>query len=486
MAKRNYDIRYTTTPCRWALDTSEVCPHTREEHKGVPKICDTILDAIGHTPIVRINTLTKQEGVECELLVKCEYLNPGGSVKDRVGARIISDLERSGRLRPGMTIVEPTSGNTGIGLAMSATVKGYPLVICLPEKMSQEKSDTLSAMGAKIIRTPTEAGFNSENSYVGVAERLEKENPEVIMAGQYFNPSNPLAHYDHTAEEIFDQCEGKLDYIVVGSGTGGQITGLSRKLKEKIPGLVVVGVDPKGSIINDPVNAVDGSYKAEGMGSSIVPRSCNTGLVDQWYIIDDQESFDYARKLIRYEGLLVGGSSGTVICAALKLAKTLPPGKRVLTVLPDSVRNYMSKFLNDRWMIQNGFLKETETEPVQGKTIKDLNIPPCITLNNGITVREVIQVMVSNNITEIPIVSNGKILGVASSNVINKKIVAGNARNDDLIDTVLVKNLKYLHLDTSLAFLSVWLEDWKYAVVQDDEFIGVIYPIHLSNFLANI
>ena len=486
MAQRNYDRRHSSTPCRWSLNTAEISPHTFEAHKPTPKICDSILDAIGNTPIVRINNMTKQEGITCELLVKCEYLNPGGSVKDRVGARIVTDLEKSGRLRPGMTLVEPTSGNTGIGLAMSSIIKGYELIICMPEKMSQEKNDILVAMGAKIIRTPTEAGFSDADSYVGVAEKIERDNPDThVMAGQYFNPSNPLAHYDHTAEEIVEQLDGKLDYVVIGSGTGGQITGLSRKLKEKIPGLVVVGVDPKGSIIHDPEHAVGGSYKAEGMGSGIVPRSCNTELVDQWFIADDQVTFEYARKLIKYEGLLVGGSCGSVMYGAVQLAKTLPADKRVLVVLPDGVRNYMTKFLNDRWMIQNGFLKEVDTPAVVGKTVKDLNVKETFTCGPEVSIREVVGMMKANNVSEVPVVSEGKVLGVASVSVVNKKLVNGTALLTDKIESALVKNLKMMHFDTSLAFVATWLEDWKYAVVHEGDFIGLVYPIDLALALTN-
>ena len=485
MAQRNYDRRYTSTPCKWGLNNTEESPHSKEVHQPVPKICDSILDVIGNTPIVRINAITKQEGIACELLVKCEFLNPGGSVKDRVGARIITDLEKSGRLKPGMSLVEPTSGNTGIGLALAAVIKDYPLTICMPEKMSQEKSDVLSALGANIIRTPTEAGFSDSNSYVGVAEKLERDNPNIIMAGQYFTPSNPLAHYDHTAEEIIEQCGGKLDYIVIGSGTGGQLTGLSRKLKERIPGIIVVGVDPLGSIIHNPDHALSGSYIAEGMGSSIVPRSCNTELVDQWFVVNDHETFEYARKLIRYEGLLVGGSCGSVMSAAVKLAKTLPADKRVLAVLPDGVRNYMTKFLNDRWMIQNGFLNVVDAEPVARKTIRDLNIQQSPTVDPNTTIRDSVAVMNQNKISEIVVVDNGKILGVVSSNALNKKIIAGNVQVHDSVNKVMAKKVKIHNLDTSLAFLAVWLEDLDYAIVQDGDFIGIVYPIHLSNFFLN-
>ncbi|OMJ88351.1 hypothetical protein SteCoe_9766 [Stentor coeruleus] len=484
MERRNYDQRYSESRCKWALGTTEPSPHSKHFPNPTPKICNSILDAIGNTPIVRINNITKQEGITCELLVKCEFLNPGGSVKDRIGKRIIDDMEAQGKIHPGMTFVEPTSGNTGIGLAMSAAVKGYELIVCMPEKMSQEKSDTLKAMGSKIIRTPTEADFMDEHSYVGVAEKIEREDPNCVMAGQYFNPSNPLTHYDITAEEIYDQLDGKLDYLVLATGTGGHMTGLSRKLKEKIPNLVIVGVDPFGSIVRDPENAPGGSYKAEGMGSGIIPRSCYTCLVDRWFVTHDKETFEYARKLIRHEGLLVGGSAGAVFWAAVQVAKELPADKRVLTVIPDGLRNYMSKFLNDRWMIQNGFLQEIENPPVVGKTVRDLEIEKAITCSSDFTVRQILQMMKENKISEIPVIENGIVIGVASSSAINKRIIEGFTGLDDNIRTSLVKVLKCMKMDTTIAFVNVWLEDLKYAVVHDGDFIGLIYPTHVSDLLA--
>lgn len=485
MVERIYDRRNTTTPCRWALNSTEPSPHTQLPLHVRPKICSSILDAIGDTPIVRINNITKQENIQCELLVKCEFMNPGGSFKDRVGKRIIEDLETSGRLRQGMKVVEASSGNTGIGLALASIVKGYPLIVTMPEKMSQEKNDVLEAMGVEMIRTPTEAPALSASSYLGVAESLERNNSDIVMAGQHFNSSNSLAHYDSTGEEIVQQLDGKLDYIVLGCGTGGLATGLSRKLKEKIPGITIVAVDPKGSIIHDPFTAVPGPNQVEGLGAGYIPRTCYTDLIDKWIIGDDKVTFEYARKLIRYEGLLVGGSSGLIMYAAVQLAKTLPADKRVLAILPDGVRNYMTKFLNDRWMIQKGFLHEKETPAVVGKTVKDLNIKPSITCTTDCTIRDVVGLMKKVEASIIPLVKDGIVVGVASSSVINKKLIAGTAQLSDPVQKVIVKNQSILKFDTTLAFAAVCLEDWNYAVVQDGEFIGVVYPIDLSLALSS-
>ena len=321
---------------------------------------DTILDNIGNTPMVRVNVVSKTEGLECELFAKCEFFNAGGSVKDRIGKRMIEDAERSGRIKPGDTLIEPTSGNTGIGLALTAAIKGYRMIITLPEKMSQEKVDILKALGAEIIRTPTEAAFDSPDSHIGVAKKLQSEIPNSHILDQYKNPSNPLAHYETTAEEIWEQCEGKLDMVVMTAGTGGTLTGIARRLKELNPAIIVVGVDPHGSILAQPaeLNVSDvGTYKVEGIGYDFIPDVLDRSLVDRWIKTSDPESFTMARRLIREEGLLCGGSSGAAMVGALQAARELGPDKRCVVLLADSIRNYMSKHLNDNWMATNGFVQ---------------------------------------------------------------------------------------------------------------------------------
>lgn len=325
-----------------------------------PKIMSSILEHIGRTPLVRINAITRDEGIQCEVLAKCEWFNAGGSVKDRIGYRMIADAEASGRIAPGATLIEPTSGNTGIGLALTAAVKGYKMIITLPEKMSKEKVDVLKALGAEIIRTPTEAAFDSPESHIGVAKKLESELENAHILDQYANPSNPLAHYEGTAEELLYQCDGKIDYLVASAGTGGTITGIAKKLKEKIPDIKIIGVDPHGSILAQPdsLNTRNDSYAVEGIGYDFIPDVLKRDLIDEWIKTEDKSSFIMARRLIRQEGLLCGGSSGATMHAAIEFIKQqqIPAGKRVVVLLADSVRNYMTKFLSDEWMVERGFM----------------------------------------------------------------------------------------------------------------------------------
>src|SRR5499426_3922119 len=317
------------------------------------KILDSILDTTGATPMVRLSRIGK--GLPCELLGKCEFMNPGGSVKDRIGVRMLLDAEREGRIKPGDTLIEPTSGNTGIGIAMAAAVRGYRVIITMPEKMSQEKQVVLEALGAEIIRTPTEAAWDAPESHIGVAKRLKEIIPSSHILDQYTNPSNPIAHEEGTGREIIDQCGGKLDAVVMTAGTGGTITGVARVIKREVPKCKIIGVDPEGSILAGPGEIK--TYKVEGIGYDFIPDVLDRSLIDRWIKSNDRDSFRVARRLIRQEGLLVGGSSGAAAWAALSVCRTMQPGQRVVVVLPDSIRNYLSKFVSDGWMRQHGFLQ---------------------------------------------------------------------------------------------------------------------------------
>ena len=314
-------------------------------------ILDNILGAVGNTPVVKLNSIGKE--LNCDLYAKCEFFNAGGSLKDRIGLRMIENAEKSGRIKPGDTLIEPTSGNTGIGLALAAAVKGYRMIIVMPEKMSMEKEVTLRALGAKIIRTPTEAGHDDPEGLFEVSKRLKEETPNSHILDQYGNPDNPDAHYEGTAEEIWDEFGSDLDMIVIGVGTGGSITGIAKKLKEKNPHIQIVGADPYGSILGGGDEVYP--YQVEGIGYDFFPDVLDNSLVDQYIKVDDQNSFDLARRLIKEEGLLCGGSSGTVVWAALQAALSLEANQKCLVILADGIRNYLGKFASDAWMKENGF-----------------------------------------------------------------------------------------------------------------------------------
>jgi cystathionine beta-synthase len=294
------------------------------------EICESALDLIGFTPMVKMSRLQKHLELECELVAKCEFFNAGGSVKDRIGKRMVEEAEKSGRIKPGDVLIEPTSGNTGIGLCLAAALKGYKMIICLPQKMSGEKVNTMKCLGAEILRTPTEAAWDAKDSHIFLSQRLAKDlNGHVL--DQYKNPANPLAHYEGTAEEIIEQTGGKLDYMVMSAGTGGTVTGTALKLKEKIPGIKIVGVDPYGSILAKPeaVNEASGRtghkklqpYHVEGIGYDFVPTVLDQDVVDIWVKTDDDESFTMGRNVVRHEGLLIGGSCGATMAGAYKFIK---------------------------------------------------------------------------------------------------------------------------------------------------------------------
>jgi len=322
------------------------------------KILANILESIGDTPLVRLNKIGAE--YETEILVKPEFLNPGGSVKDRMALYIIEQAEQAGLLKPGGTIVENTSGNTGVGVAMAAAIKGYKVILTMPDKMSQEKVNLLRAFGAEVVITPTEVPADSPQSYYETAKRIARETPGAFYINQYHNPDNIEAHYRATGPEIFDQVDGRLDAFVAGIGTGGTLSGAGRYLKEKIPGIKIIAVDAAGSVFYDWFTrgtlVEPHAYKVEGIGEDMLTKAMDFSVVDDMVQVDDRESFLTARHLCTEEGIFAGGSSGSAVAGMLKYLKNHPETGRVVTLLPDSGTRYLSKFYNDGWMRQQGFL----------------------------------------------------------------------------------------------------------------------------------
>lgn len=315
-------------------------------------IHQNILATIGNTPVVKLNRITQH--LACNVFAKCEFLNPGGSIKDRIGFEMVEKAQEQGRIHPGDTLIEPTSGNTGIGIALAGAVLGYKVVITMPEKMSQEKQVVLERLGAQIYRTPTEAAWDDPDSHISLAKKLQTQIPNAHILDQYANPDNPGAHYRHTAEEIIREFGENLHMVVCGVGTGGTITGIAKRLKEYNPNIKIIGADPVGSILGggDTVQA----YQVEGIGYDFFPDVLENKRIDAYIKTKDKESFIMARRLITEEGMLVGGSSGAAMVAALQAAPSLQKDQNCLVIFPDSIRNYMSKFVDDNWMHAEGFL----------------------------------------------------------------------------------------------------------------------------------
>ena len=366
-------------------------------------VLDTFLDAVGNTPLVRLHTITR--GVQPTILAKLEMLNPGGSVKDRIGLRMIEKAEQAGLLKPGGTIVEPTSGNTGHGLAIAAAIRGYKCIFVMPDKMSQEKVALLRAYGAEVVITPTAVPPESPESYYRVADRLTEEIPGAFQPNQYFNQENPQAHYETTGPEIWEQTEGAIDVLVVGVGTGGTVTGTARYLKERKPELMVVGADPEGSLFSAAPGEEARPYLTEGIGEDFWPKTFDPTLVDRWVRVSDRDSLVTARAITRQEGILVGGSSGTAMFAALMVARELPKSRLMVVIFPDTGRNYLSKVYSDSWMLQYGFLDRPEVIRVEEVlAARPAEMPALITVGAHDKVRQAIDRLQEFGISQAPVV----------------------------------------------------------------------------------
>jgi len=406
---------------------------------------------------------------------------------------MVLDAEKSGRIKPGDTLIEATSGNTGIGMALTAAVKGYRMIITIPEKMSNEKIATLRSLGAEIIRTPTEAAWDSPESHIGVAKKMNEQIPNSHILDQYTNPSNPIAHYDATAEEIIEQCEGKLDYLFIAAGTGGTIAGIGRKFKEKMPKCKVIGIDPYGSILALPneLNESDvTTYKVEGTGYDFVPKVLDRTVVDQWIKIGDEDSLPMARRLIREEGLLCGGSSGQVMAAAMQYAKimNLGEGVRCAVLLADSIRNYITKFLSDDWMVRCGFMDiETLSDPKNplfGVSWEKLGLKPVKPATKEVTIAEASK-MLMQGMKFLP-VTDKKLIGYISNQSLMKQIINRRMTGEQSAISAVVKDVPIVTKDTDLCKIAKLLENNEAVVInatEKDEDVGMVYVVQSEDLL---
>jgi cystathionine beta-synthase len=367
---------------------------------------ETILQSVGRTPLVRLRRLT--EGLQPRVYVKVEALNPGGSVKDRVAVAMILEAERRGWLRPGGTIIEATAGNTGVGLAMAAAVKGYRCIFVLPDKMSSEKILLLKAYGAEVVITPTNVAPDSPESYNGVADRLAREIPGAWRPNQFTNLANPEIHYRQTGYEVWEQTEGRVTVFVAGVGTGGTLSGVARFLKEQNPDIRIVGADPEGSVLS---GGTPRPWKVEGIGEDFVPKTFNSQLVDDWVRVSDAESFHTARSLARREGILLGGSSGTAVAAALRYARRLGPEHLVVALCADTGRNYLSKFFNDAWLEENHLVWDVQPTHSVGDLLRTRGHRDLVTISPEATAAAAIELLQSRGISQLPVLQDGKPVG---------------------------------------------------------------------------
>ncbi len=441
---------------------------------------DNILQSVGHTPLVRLRRLT--EGLTAAVYVKVDALNPGGSVKDRVAVAMIAEAERRGLLRPGGTIIEATAGNTGVGLAMAAAVKGYRCIFVLPDKMSAEKIALLRAYGAEVVITPTAVAPDSPDSYNGVADRLAREIPGAWRPNQFTNLANPEIHYRSTGPEIWEQTDGRVTAFVAGVGTGGTISGVARYLKERNPDVKIVGADPEGSVLS---GGSPRPWKVEGIGEDFVPKTFNSQLVDDWVRVSDAESFHTARELARREGMLVGGSTGTAVAAALHYARRLTGGDHLIVALAaDTGRNYLSKFFDDKWLRENKLAWEEKPPHSLGDLIQTRGPRKLVTITPEATVEDAIELMQSAGISQLPVLQNGRAVGSVQEITLARVLHDHGDPRQVTVGEIMAKPLPQLELRTHLdeAYRLLMAGNTGVLAVDDGRVVDIITRIDLIQY----
>ena len=445
----------------------------------------SILGAIGNTPIVKLGRTA--EGLEASIFVKCEYLNPAGSMKDRMVLHLIDAAEKRGELKPGGTIIEATSGNTGAAIAMVGAVRGYKCIFVMPDKMSQEKVSSLKAYGAKVVVCPTAVEPEDPRSYYSVAKRLATETPNSFYANQYHNQDNPAGHYKSTGPEIWEQTGGELDVLVAGLGTGGTLSGTGKYLKEKKPDLQIVGVDPVGSLYYDYVKSGRVTkpfpYKVEGIGEDFFPSTVDLKILDEIIRVDDKECFTMTRELVRNEGLYVGGTCGAAVAGALKYARQTQKKENILVILADSAAKYLSKIFNDEWMRENGFMEESGlgvvADLMKNKTEEIIAARP------SDRVRDVIARMKAHGISQLPVIDGGRLLGAVAEVDLLRYLVSGEHSLDSAVGVLAESDYATVTSHTSIENLQGLLNNARMAIVSDNGAIsGVVTKIDLIDYLA--
>ncbi|HEV8354128.1 MAG TPA: cystathionine beta-synthase, partial [bacterium] len=455
--------------------------------KPEARIYDSILDVVGNTPIVRLHRVAR--GIRADVVAKLEFLNPGGSVKDRIGITMIEEAERAGILRPGGTIVEATSGNTGVGIAIAAAIRGYRTIFVMPDKMSDEKIRLLRAFGARVVITPTAVAPEDPRSYYSVSRRIAQETPNSFYANQYANQANPRSHYDTTGPEIWAQTGGTVDLLIAGMGTGGTISGAGRYLKERNPALRVIGADPIGSVYYEYVKTgrmpEARTYKVEGIGEDFLPETMDLSVVDEVIQVADSESFAMTRRLVREEGIFCGGSSGTAVAAAVKYLRAQPDagaGLRAVVILPDSGSRYLSKIFSDDWMREHGFLDAAlgaVSDLVGGKTTA------LVTAARTDAVIDVIAKMKEYDVSQLPVLDGGRLMGIITEVDLLNYLLEGSHRASDPIEPIVDPLPPVVAPDTPLdALADLFLTANAAVVVDHGAVTGIVTKIDMIDFLA--
>lgn len=457
------------------------------------RVYDNILETIGKTPLIRLNRVGRSS--PCSIYAKLEFLNPGGSVKDRIGITMINEAEKEGRLKPGGTVVESTSGNTGVGLAIACAIKGYKAIFVMPDKMSQEKIQLLRAFGAKVVITPTAVAPEDPRSYYSVADRIVAETPNAVLANQYHNPENPRSHYLTTGPEIWEQTQGKVTDVVAGMGTGGTITGVGRYLKEHNPGVRMIGVDPTGSILMEtwqqgkvPDDVKATTYKVEGIGEDFLPTSLDLSVIDDVIRVTDKESFLWTRRLVKEEGIFCGGSSGSAVAAAVRYAQNLSTDRLVVVILPDSGSRYLSKVFDDKWMRENGFLDIEWGEVSLQELLEAKSEPGLICASLDTPMGEVINQMKEHDISQIPALHpDGTLAGIVTEvDLLKHMLEAGHEHSQrETISAIAQPADAVFSVQDSLeAALPSIMEGNVILVTEGDLPVGILTKIDMLDFIA--